>query len=205
MEIFSGFFVETGDYSFCLFQEVHDCSVPYLVAHFIPVLSFLQYLLFLENREMLGRIRLVEVQEPADVVYAEVVVLNRFQNIYTCRMSNGLEKFGNCLFIKHWGSLLRGQLEKAAPFASRNDCEDFTPLNDEIFLSIEFYFISSILSEDDFVTFFYEVLQLFIRSDCNDSTLLWLLLGRIGDKNSTGSLFIFRFVWLYQKLVIDDL
>jgi len=89
-EVISGFFVETGDYTFCLLQEVHYCSISYPVAHFISILRFLQNLLVFENREVLRSVRLVEMQKPAYVVYAEVVVLNSFQDVYTCRMSNGL-------------------------------------------------------------------------------------------------------------------
>ena len=63
----------------CLVDEVHDGFIPYFVADLISPFYLLKYTFLFEYGEMLGCIRLVEVEFFTDIVYAEVFIINCFQ------------------------------------------------------------------------------------------------------------------------------
>jgi len=112
--------VKIFDEMFCIFDDLHDGGVLYAVADFVSFFGFLDYVLTFKDCEVLGCIRLIEVELVAQIIDAEIRVMDCLQDTDPCWVGYCFEKVCCFIFINHYLSLKTGGSSSgAAPYFTR--------------------------------------------------------------------------------------
>jgi hypothetical protein len=107
--------VEIFDETFCIFDDLHDGGVLDLIADFVPIFGFLDDVLAFQNCKVLGCIRLIEVELVAQIIDAEIRIIDCLQDTDSCWMGYCFEKICCFVFVNHYSSLKKEAAPRELP------------------------------------------------------------------------------------------